>query len=89
MDDPVPVTVLSPSGDAPRPTVYLLDGADGGADVSDWLTKGGAESFFAGRNVNVVLPAGGAGSFTRTGSARTPSSANLSGRPSWSTNCRR
>lgn len=63
MDDPVPVTVLSPSGDAPRPTVYLLDGADGGADVSDWLTKGGAESFFAGRNVNVVLPAGGAGSF--------------------------
>ena len=63
MDEPVPVTVLSPGGSAPRPTVYLLDGADGGEKVSDWITKGGAERFFAGRNVNVVLPAGGAGSF--------------------------
>lgn len=63
MNGSVPVTVLSPGGSGPRPTVYLLDGADGGDKVSDWITKGGAESFFAGRNVNVVLPAGGAGSF--------------------------
>lgn len=63
MGGTVPVTVLTPGGTAPRGTLYLLDGADGGAKVSDWITKGGAQSFFAGRNVNVVLPAGGAGSF--------------------------
>lgn len=63
MRDSIPVTVLSPGGTAPRPTVYMLDGADAGDEVSDWITKGGAEQFFAGRNVNVVLPAGGAGSF--------------------------
>lgn len=59
----VPVTVLTPGGTAPRGTLYMLDGADAGEKVSDWVTKGGAQSFFAGRNVNVVLPAGGAGSF--------------------------
>ncbi|MFT3660428.1 MAG: alpha/beta hydrolase family protein [Gordonia sp. (in: high G+C Gram-positive bacteria)] len=63
MKDSIPVTVLSPPGDEPRGTLYLLDGADGGDKVSDWITKGGATRFFAGRNVNVVLPAGGAGSF--------------------------
>lgn len=63
MKGTVPVTVLSPGGSAPRGTLYMLDGADAGDEVSDWITKGGAEAFFAGRNVNVVLPAGGAGSF--------------------------
>ncbi|GAC58583.1 putative mycolyltransferase [Gordonia hirsuta DSM 44140 = NBRC 16056] len=63
MGGTVPVTVLSPGGPGPRGTLYLLDGADGGDEVSDWITKGGAAKFFAGQNVNVVLPAGGAGSF--------------------------
>ncbi len=81
MADPVPVTVLSPGGTAPRPTVYLLDGADGGATVSDWITKGGAERFFAGRNVNVVLPAGGAGSFYTNWVARD----QKLGKPQWET----
>ncbi|MCK0439190.1 esterase family protein [Gordonia alkaliphila] len=63
MNGTVPVTVLSPGGAAPRGTLYMLDGADAGEKVSDWITKGGAGQFFAGRNVNVVLPAGGAGSF--------------------------
>ncbi|UQE75290.1 alpha/beta hydrolase [Gordonia sp. PP30] len=63
MGTSVPVTVLSPGGSAPRGTLYMLDGADAGTKVSDWITKGGAAQFFAGRNVNVVLPAGGGGSF--------------------------
>ena len=63
MDGRVTVSVLSPGGTGPRPTLYMLDGADAGEKVSDWLTKGGAQRYFAGRNVNVVLPAGGAGSF--------------------------
>ncbi|MFT4087365.1 MAG: alpha/beta hydrolase family protein [Gordonia sp. (in: high G+C Gram-positive bacteria)] len=63
MNEVVPVTVLSPGGTGPRGTLYMLDGADAGKDVSDWITKGGAQQFFAGHNVNVVLPAGGGGSF--------------------------
>lgn len=63
MGGTVPVTVLTPGGVAPRGTLYLLDGADGGEKVSDWITKGEAQSFFAGKDVNVVVPAGGAGSF--------------------------
>ncbi|MGB3699326.1 MAG: alpha/beta hydrolase family protein [Gordonia sp. (in: high G+C Gram-positive bacteria)] len=77
----MPVTVLSPGGTSPRPTVYLLDGADAGAEVSDWITKGGAEQFFAGRDVNVVLPAGGAGSFYTNWVRNDPKL----GKPQWET----
>ncbi|MDL9947257.1 alpha/beta hydrolase family protein [Gordonia sp. ABSL11-1] len=64
MGGKVKVSVLTPqSGSGPRSTVYLLDGADAGEDVSDWITKGKAGRFFADKNVNVVLPTGGAGSF--------------------------
>ncbi|MCF8569269.1 esterase family protein [Gordonia sp. HY002] len=63
MGEKVKVTVLTPGGDAPRPALYMLDGSEAGENVSDWITKGGAGRYFAGRNVNVVLPAGGAASF--------------------------
>ncbi|WP_420714175.1 alpha/beta hydrolase [Gordonia sp. SL306] len=64
MGGKVKVSVLTPRyGSGPRSTVYLLDGADAGEDVSDWITKGRAGKFFADKNVNVVLPTGGAGSF--------------------------
>ncbi|MFE6859126.1 alpha/beta hydrolase [Nocardia sp. NPDC057668] len=55
------VDVLRGVGDGPLPTLYLLDGVDGKL-VSDWLTKGRAAEFFADKPVDVVLPAGGAGS---------------------------
>lgn len=57
----VPVDVLVGSGSAPRPTIYLLDGVDGGP-TSGWLTKGSAEEFFADKPVDVVLTTGGTGS---------------------------
>lgn len=64
MGGKVKVSVLTPQyGSGPRSTVYLLDGADAGQNVSDWITKGRAGRFFADKNVNVVLPTGGAGSF--------------------------
>ncbi|GEE00306.1 esterase [Gordonia spumicola] len=75
------VTVLTPGGDAPRPALYMLDGADAGKDVSDWITKGGAQQYFAGRNVNVVLPAGGEASFYTNWKY---SDAKL-GKPQWET----
>ncbi|MCK5757157.1 MAG: esterase family protein [Mycobacterium sp.] len=64
MGGKVKVSVFTPQySSGPRSTVYLLDGADAGEDVSDWITKGKAGKFFADKNVNVVLPTGGAGSF--------------------------
>ena len=78
----VPVTVLAPGGTAgSRGTLYMLDGASAGDKVSDWITKGGASQFFAGKNVNVVLPAGGAGSFYTNWTRKDPKI----GKPQWET----
>ncbi|MBD0863121.1 esterase family protein [Gordonia sp. zg691] len=64
MGQRIKLSVLSPAGSStPRSTVYMLDGAGNEGDVSDWITKGRAGAFFAGKNVNVVLPAGGKGTF--------------------------
>ncbi|WP_376767247.1 alpha/beta hydrolase [Gordonia asplenii] len=64
MGGKVKVSVLTPqNGTGRRSTVYLLDGAGATGDVSDWITKGRAGEFFADKNVNVVLPVGGAGTF--------------------------
>ncbi|MGY2062388.1 alpha/beta hydrolase, partial [Nocardia gipuzkoensis] len=61
----VQVQVLHPRGGGPRPTYYLLDGLDPGERQSTWTNATDAENFFAGKNVNVVLPLGGqAGYYT-------------------------
>lgn len=59
----VQVQVLHPTGDAPRPNYYLLDGAQAPDTHSDWLARTDIASFFADKNVNVVLPIGGHGSY--------------------------
>ncbi|GAB91849.1 alpha/beta hydrolase [Gordonia rhizosphera] len=82
MGGKVKVSVLTPQNSSgPRSTVYLLDGADAGKDVSDWITKGRAGKFFADKNVNVVLPTGGAGSFYTNWVRRDPTI----GKPQWET----
>ncbi|MGV8873718.1 MAG: alpha/beta hydrolase [Rhodococcus sp. (in: high G+C Gram-positive bacteria)] len=61
----VEVQVLTPAVEAgSRPTLYMLSGI-GEEDPrnSMWLRKGGAAEFFADKNVNVVLPLAGPGSF--------------------------
>ncbi|WP_067841727.1 alpha/beta hydrolase [Nocardia lijiangensis] len=45
---------------APRPTLYLLDGAGGGQDTATWQQRTTALQFLADKNVNVVQPVGGA-----------------------------
>jgi S-formylglutathione hydrolase FrmB len=65
---PVQVQVLLPAHtDRPRPTLYLLDGAGAGEESnyreSAWTQKTDAAAFFADKNVNVVLPVGGTGTF--------------------------
>lgn len=59
----IEVQVLHPASDKPRPSLYLLDGVSPEGNRSDWLAKTDIVSFFAGKNVNVVLPIGGQGSY--------------------------
>lgn len=64
----VQVQVLLPApGTGPRPTLYLLDGAGGGEEShyaeSTWTLRTDAVGFFADKDVNVVLPVGGTGSY--------------------------
>ncbi|MEC3914673.1 alpha/beta hydrolase [Nocardia sp. CDC160] len=61
----VQIDVLLPRDrTAPRPTVYLLEGIDSARpDQNDWTFHGGAVEYFADKDVNVVLPVGGAGSY--------------------------
>lgn len=59
--------LLPPPGTGPRPTLYLLDGAGGGEESqfreSTWTQKTDVVDFFADKQVNVVLPVGGTGSY--------------------------
>ncbi|NNG98214.1 esterase family protein [Gordonia araii NBRC 100433] len=83
MRERIKVSVLTPAraGSGPRPTVYMLDGAGAEGKVSDWITKGKAGQFFAGKNVNVVLPVGGAGTFYTNWHKRD----RRLGKPQWET----
>ncbi|MFC9663230.1 alpha/beta hydrolase [Nocardia sp. NPDC127606] len=47
---------------APAPTLYLLNGVGGGAD-GNWLDRTDVVEFFKDKQVNVVIPFGGAGSY--------------------------
>lgn len=52
--------VLHPGGKpAGLPSFYMLPGAGGAEDGISWYHNGGAQNFFAGKRVNVVLPIGG------------------------------
>ncbi|KZM69394.1 alpha/beta hydrolase [Nocardia terpenica] len=63
MDRVIQVQVLHPAGGGARPSYYLLDGLDPGQQQSTWTNATDAESFFAGKDVNVVLPLGGQASY--------------------------
>ncbi|GAA5050623.1 alpha/beta hydrolase family protein [Nocardia callitridis] len=70
MGKPITIEVLPAVDDSvPAPTLYLLNGVDGGSSDGDWstgdnwLTKTDAASFFADQHVNVVMPIGGGGSY--------------------------
>lgn len=45
------------------PTLYLLNGAGGAEQDSDWVSPGNANTFYAGKGVNVVIPMEGAFSY--------------------------
>ncbi|KZM72622.1 esterase family protein [Nocardia terpenica] len=65
MDETYPVDVQRPAdASAPRPTLYLLNGAGGGVDSATWDQRApDALHFLADKDVNVVQPIGGAWSY--------------------------
>ena len=62
MDRDISMRVLrAPTAGAP--TLYLLNGAAGGEGGSSWFDQTDVRQFFADKNVNVVVPDGGAASY--------------------------
>ncbi|MFI6166152.1 alpha/beta hydrolase [Nocardia sp. NPDC051052] len=63
MGRPVVVKVIRALNDSkPAPTLYLLNGADGGVD-RNWADATDVAEFFADKQVNIVIPFGGEGSY--------------------------
>ncbi|MGW0045008.1 alpha/beta hydrolase [Rhodococcus sp. NPDC003348] len=64
MDKLIPVKIQLPADtSAPRPTLYLLNGAGGGEDSATWQRRTDMASFFSDKSLNVVTPIGGAFSY--------------------------
>jgi diacylglycerol O-acyltransferase/trehalose O-mycolyltransferase len=60
----IPLEVILPADNsAPRPTLYLLNGAGGGEDSATWQRKTDVMNFFQDKNLNVVTPLEGAFSY--------------------------
>ncbi|WP_067717932.1 alpha/beta hydrolase [Nocardia yamanashiensis] len=60
MEKTITLQVILPADNsAPRPTLYLLNGAGGGEDAATWFQQTDIVQYFADKNVNVVIPIGG------------------------------
>lgn len=58
MDRAVPLVWIRPKGAerfAPRPTLYVLNGADGGEGKASWLYQTDIIDYFSDKDVNVVI----------------------------------
>lgn len=66
MEKAVPLARIWPEGedpDAPRPTLYILNGADGGEGTASWLYQTDIVDYFSDKDVNVVIVQAGAFSY--------------------------
>ncbi|OAK54509.1 alpha/beta hydrolase [Rhodococcoides kyotonense] len=82
MDRPVDLTVFRAANpDIPAPTLYLLNGAAGGYGGSSWFDRTDIPAFFGDKQVNVVVPTGGAASYYTDWQHDDP----VLGRNKWST----
>ena len=54
----IPLVVIK-AADANRPTIYLLNGADGGEARANWIMQTDVVDFYKEKNVNVVIPMAG------------------------------
>ncbi|MFQ6226118.1 alpha/beta hydrolase [Nocardia sp. NPDC002869] len=61
MDENITVRVQRPrDASQPRPVLYLVNGAGGGTDAATWWVNTDVGDFLATKDVNVVMPVGGA-----------------------------
>ncbi|MCA2206967.1 alpha/beta hydrolase [Nocardia rosealba] len=64
MNRPIPLQVIRAADTSnPRPTMYLLNGSQGGPGGSGWDAQTDAVSFLRDKDVNVVTPVDGASSY--------------------------
>ena len=60
MNRHVPLFVITPKDNSqPRPTIYLLNGGDGGEGRANWVMQTDVVDFYMDKNVNVVIPMAG------------------------------
>nr|WP_246024015.1 alpha/beta hydrolase family protein [Nocardia yunnanensis] len=82
MNSVITVKVLrAPDGSTPAPVLYLLNGANGGLDRSSWFEQTDIADFFADKQVTLVIPLGGRGSYFTDWRADDP----VLGRQRWTT----
>ncbi|MFR9751345.1 alpha/beta hydrolase [Nocardia sp. 004] len=61
MDKLITVKVQRPNdASKPRPVLYLVNGAGGGVDLATWWYNTNVGDFLATKDVNIVMPVGGA-----------------------------
>lgn len=84
MDRNVPLVVITPADTStPRPTLYLLNGGDGGEGRANWVAQTDVAEFFADKNVNVVIPM--EGKFSYYTDWVNPDQPHLGGKQLWET----
>ncbi|WP_040752037.1 alpha/beta hydrolase [Nocardia transvalensis] len=71
----------APDDSRPAPVLYLLNGASGGADSSSWTEQTDITEFFRDKQVTLVVPMGGNGSYFADWRADDP----VLGRQRWTT----
>ena len=74
--------VLIPTKEDNRPTIYLLNGADGGEGTANWIMQTNVIDFYREKNVNVVIPMSGKFSYYTDWVEEVPS---LGGEQNWET----
>lgn len=82
MNTDIALQVLrAPDAAAPAPVLYLLNGAGGGVDASSWPEQTDIADFFRDKQITVVTPLGGTGSYFTDWLADDP----ILGRQRWTT----
>ncbi|WJZ01508.1 alpha/beta hydrolase [Corynebacterium freiburgense] len=81
MQRDVPFVVI-PAHGPDRPTIYLLNGADGGEGVANWIMQTDVVDFYRSKDVNVVIPMSGKFSYYTDWVEEVPS---LGGKQNWET----
>lgn len=83
MDRDIPLVVIHAEESAgPRPVIYLLNGADGGEDLANWVQQSDMLFYYLEKNINVVLPMAGEYSYYTDWVTENP---NLGGKQMWET----